>query len=351
MKKIFLLVACCMTLLFGMDILSNPFSKSIPAIKTIQGPVLIDRLNENDLKMILFYSDISSSHIEAYTVDSTQVTPLDTTYTSYTEGFIENSQNLLLLEAVNNYRALEGLEPISYYHNYIEINGYGFLSLTKGLSTLYIIDLSTYAVTCPTFDSAYALDEQYIYQISEGEDCYYILSAAANSYKAYWYALNKNDFSLSDSKQLSPPSKALYRNQYAIDETGTSYFIGNHSLLIMTLDETINLPLSFNPDSVYFNEGKIYTFSTSELFLSYAIYDPKLGLEDTRQVNLPNKFVTLIGCHIKDDILYTLTYDETHPLYRNYITLYNLKDHNMMYCLALKLPKNMTLALQDAHYD
>ena len=95
---------------------------------------------------------------------------------------------------------------------------------------------------------------------------------------------------------------------------------------------------------------EIYTFSSSELFLSYAIYKDDLGIIQTGQVNLPNKFVKLISYYIKDSILYTVTYDDTHPMYRNYITLYNLKNNNILYCLALKEIDSDHLALLDAHF-
>lgn len=349
MKKL-LLIIMPSTLIIGLCIFFRPNPKSVPTLKTLRGPVLIDRMAENNLNMTLFYSDLFLSQIEAYHINSSQMVPLATTYTSFTEGFIEADKNTLLLEAVNHYRKLKGLDPITYYHNYKELSGYGFLSLTEGLNTLYIIDLSNYEVTCPTFNAPYALERQYIYHITEGQDVYYILTAEANGYKAYWYTLSKDDFSVSHSKKLSPPSEALQIQHYALDPSGNAYFIGNNSLLIVTPEESIYLPLQFNPDALHYADGKVYIFSISELFLQYVVYESELGLTDSGQVNLPNKFVTLVSYEVKDDILYTVTYDSSHPLYRNYITLYRLTDNIILYCLPLKTNSNVLLSLQGAHY-
>lgn len=351
MKKSTLLIGIIGTFLICLIIIFRSFTQSTPTMKTIKGPVLIDRLEEENFKIDLFYSDLALAQIKPYEVTGSTIKAVNTHYTSYTEGIIESNKNALLLKAVNRYRAFEGLEPITYYHNYIELDGYGFLSLTDGLTTLYIIDLSTYEVTCPSFDSSYALDSQYIYHITEGEDAYYILSAEANGYKAYWYALSKDHFDILASKKLSPPTKAVESHHYALDSNGNAYFVGNNSLLIITPEEAINLPLDFNPEIVYYANNQIYILKTSELFLNYAIYNLDIGVTQTGQVNLPNKFVSLISYDIHGSILYTITHDKDHPIYRNYITLYNLETNNIIYCLALKSAENGYLSLVGAHYQ
>ena len=350
MKKLILLIGTLLLLFIGGFISTWIYPKNTPTFKNIKSTVLIDRLTEQDLSLRLLYSDLTASQIETYGMQSSSIELLETPYSSFTEGFIETEKNTLLLETVNQYRSVKGQKPITYYYNYTEIDQYGFLSLTEGLDTLYIIDLATYEVTSPSFDTTYASENQYIYHISSGDDVYYLLSAQANGYKAYLYTLSKENFHVLSARRLSPPSKANRRTHYALDSSGNAYFIGNFSLLIMTPEETINLPLNFNPDSIYCKDDEIYTFSSSELFLSYAIYKDDLGIIQTGQVNLPNKFVKLISYHIADSILYTVTYDDTHPMYRNYITLYNLKNNNILYCLALKEIDSDHLTLLDAHF-
>ncbi len=351
MKKLILLVGSLSLLFIGCFLTITIYPQNSPTFQTIKSRILMNRLTNEHFDLKLFYSDLTSSHIQAYDVQNSTITPSKTAYSSFTEGFIESDKNALLLKAVNQYRAFHDLDPINYYYNYTEIDHYGFLSLTEGLDTLYIINLSNEEVVCPSFDSTYAFEDQYIYHIVLGKEGYYILTAQSNGYMAFLYTLSPDDFHVLSARRLSPPSKALLSHHYAIDSAGNAYFIGHYSLLMISSEEAINIPLNFDPDSIYCFEDTIYAFSTSELFLSYAVFKDDIGMLQTGQVNLPNKFVKLVGCYIKDSILYTVFYDNNHPLYRNYITLYNLKNNTIIYCLALKSAPSNMLALLDTHFQ
>lgn len=351
MKKLIFLLGSLSLLIIGIFALYEPQPKALPTFNTIKGPILIDRLYHDTLNLTLIYSDLEGMVTQPYQVTSSKITPLKSSYSQYTEGFMESELNTKLLNAINAYRLHQNLEPITSYYNCTELNGYAFVSLVGGLDTLYIVDLLSYEVTCPTFDSSFAKERQYVYHIVEGGKAYYILTAKANSYDAFWYALDKNTFSLIHSKQISPPNKAVSRNQYALDANGNAYFVGTHSLLMVTSDESINLPLNFNPDSLYYADDKLYIFSLSELFLSCASYSEDIGIVDYGQFNLPNKFVSLVSLFLKGNTLYTVTYDPTHLLYRNYITLYDLENQHILYCLALRPCPNDGLTLQAAEYE
>lgn len=350
MKKIIIRLGVLYFVLIGYLLIYIPYKKSLPAIHTIEGSILINRLHEDQLNLTLLYSDYNHIQIYPYQLTPNHINPLSTVYKDYTEGYIEETLSTRLLEVVNLYRALEDLEPITHYFNYLQVGNYGFLSLIEGLHTLYIIDLTNFKVTRPSYDSRYALEMQYVYHITEGDEAFYVLTAKANSHEAYWYALDKSDFHLLKARRLSTPHKAVQNTQYALDSNGNAYFIGENSLFIVTADDTIHLPLNFDPDFLYYTEEKLYIFSTSERFLSYTCYSKDIGVIDYGQVNLPNPFVSLVNLAIKDSILYTTTYDATHPLYRNYITLYHLEDHHMLYCLALRPSPIRGLSLQDVHY-
>ena len=350
MKKFFYLLG---SLLFMIGILGlYPLSaKSLPTFHTIKGPLLIDRLVDVPLNLTLIYSDLDGMATQPYQVTASKITPLQTSYDHYTEGFIETHRSEQILQAINAYRSQQDLTPITYYYNYIELKDDAFVSLMDSLDTLYRLNLSTNEVSCPTFDSDFAKERQYVYHIVEGDNAYYLLTAKANSYDAFWYALDKKDFHLIASKHISPPSRAVARNQYALDAHGNAYFIGTSSLLMVTGDEYRYIPLNFNPDLLYYANDKLYIFSLSELFLSYATYSEALGIVDYGQFNLPNKFVSLVSLSIKGDTLYTVTYDPTHVLYRNYITLYHLENQHILYCLALKSSPNHSLFLQAVEYN
>lgn len=311
---------------------SNTSNKS----QTIKGPVLIDKLQNNDFNLQLIYSNIGLDHIEVFDVTSTQLRPHEFSYTSFTEGFISTKKNNLLLSAINIYRSLQNLEPIHYYYNYFETAQYDFVSLSNGLDNLYIIDRHTGEVATPSFDIPYGTEKQYIYHITEGDQAFYILAAKANSYEAFWYTLNKTNFEVTSSNSFTPPITAVKRNEYALDDNGTAYFVTNNSLYTVSSTDTYSLPLSFTPDEVYYKNGQLYAFSVSDLFLSYTIIGDDLQILSSGRVNLPNKEVSLVDSFLDGTTLYTLTYDINHPLYRNYLTLYDLDTNEMIYCLALK---------------
>ena len=352
MKKNMYLLGSFLLFIISIFGLFPIFPKSVSTSNTIKGSLLINRLYDAPLNLTLIYSDFEGMTTRPYQVTASKITPIQTSYAHYTEGFIETDRSDKLLEAINTYRVFQNLAPITYYYNYIELDGFAFISLIDDLDALYIVNLSNFEVTCPAFDSHFAKERQYVYHIVEGENAYYILTAQANSYDAFWYALDKDDFNLVASKQILPPSRAVSRNQYALDTHGNAYFIGTNSVQMVTAtDEYIHIPLNFNPDLLYYTNDKLYVFSLSELFLSYASYSEEIGIVDYGQFNLPNKFVSLVSLSIKKDTLYTVTYDPTHVLYRNYITLYNLENQHMLYCLALKPYPNHALFLQAVEYD
>lgn len=316
---------------------------------SIKGPVLIDHLQGQSFNLQLIYSDIGLDDIKVYDVTPSQVSVNDTLYDSFTEGFITSEKNKILLDAINHYRSLQDLNAITYYYNYIETMHYDFLSLSGGLDTLYIINKATGEVTTPRFNISHATEKQYVYDITEGTDAIYILTAKSNSYDAYLYHLDKETLSLTDLKKITPSTLATNRNHYALSPDGTAYFIGDNSVLVESLNDSYSIPLAFTPNEIYFKDDQLYTLSLSELFLSYAVFNHTLEIVKTGELNLPNKRVSLVDASLNDMILYTITYDATHPLYRNYLTLYNLSTGEMIYCLALK--DNNALALLGGNFN
>ena len=349
MKKKTLIMSsllCVIVLLIAY--LTWPFNKTVPNTTTIKGPVLIDHLQGQPFHLQLIYSDIGLDDIRVYDVSSSQLSVNDVRYESFTEGFISSERNDKLLNLVNQFRSLQNLNAISYYYNYIETEHYDFISLSDGLEALYIINKMTGEVSSPYFDTPYASENQYVYHIEESTDAFYILTAKSNSYDAYLYRLDKETLSITDSKEMMPSSLAVNSKQYALSPNGTCFFIDENSLLVETLTESYRLPLPFTPSEVYFEEDQLYTFSLSKLFLRYAVLNENLETTATGELNLPNEQVRLVDASLNGTTLYTITYDMSHPLYRNYLTLYDLSTGEMIYCLALK--SHNKLALLDANF-
>lgn len=342
-KRISIVVTgLCLCLLFTVGI-CLPSSNIIDKTEHIKGPVLIDRLQSNTFNLPLIYSNITTQHIEVFDVAPATLSLNTLSYTSFTEGFISVEKNNQLLSLINLYRSTQDLEPISYYYNYIETDHYDFVSLSSGLDSLYIINQLTGEVTTPHFTTSNAEEKQYIYHIVETEDAFYILAAKANSYEALWYCIDTSTFNVIAHKSFVPPLSAVKRNQYALDSEGTAYFVGDHSLYIISLTDSYSIPLSFTPDELYWEHGQLYAFGVSELFLNYVILDCHLQTNASGRVNLPNREVSLVDSFLDNNMLYTITYDVNHPLYRNYLTLYNLDTSQIIYCRALKANHELAL--------
>lgn len=351
-KRIFMVSSILCLTLFLLAGVCRPESSTIDKSDkpiSLKGPVLIDRLQGRSFNLQLIYGTVDLGQIEVFNAAPSVLIESSPSYTSFTEGFIPCEKNELLLNMINVYRNLNNLEPITYYYNYIETAAYDFVSLSDGLGSVYIINHETGEVSTPIYDVPFASEKQYVYHITEGDDAFYILSAKANSYEAFWYRLDKNNFNVTAAKRLMPPLTAYTKNQYALDSTGTSYFAGNTNLYVVSDDETYSIPLGFTPDELHYHENLLYAFSVSELFLNYAIFDEDLQSIMTGYVNLPNKEVRLVDSLLEQQVLYTITYDDHHPVYRNYLTLYDLNKGEMIYCIALK--ENHNLALLDIEID
>ena len=344
MKKKTLIISSllCVAVLFTVY-LSWSFSNVTLATTALKGPILIDDLQHDSFNLQLIYGNINLDEIQVYDVSPHQFIANDTPYHSFTEGFIPSEKHTRLLEDVNKYRNLQNLDTVSYYYNYMETEHYDFVSLSNGLDALYIINKATGEVKTPHLNLPYALLKQYVYHIKESTDTIYVLTAKSNSYDAYLYGIDKETLSITGSKKITPSHLAVKRNQYALSPNGTAFFIDEGRLLVETLTESYDLSLPFTPSEVYFEEGQLYVFSLSELLLNYAVFDHNLELVHSGELNLPNKQVHLVAASLHDTTLYTVTYDTTHPLYRNYLTLYDLSTGEIIYCLALKSHNHLAL--------
>lgn len=333
---------CALALLFILLFINIGFcghieAKQVPMeVPLPKGVTLINHLEDMPLSMKLLYGDISKETLHLFDLSPSGFSLQDQHYTSYEGGYIDAEKDCLLLQAVNHYRHRMNLEMITSFDFYTEIEGTGFLGLSEGLDTLYRIDLQSLAVTCPSYTECPAPKTAIFSCMTKGPSAYYLLMLSLEDRTAYWYALDLEDFSVLSCKPITLTDKVTSPKQCALDAAGNLYLVGHYELLMYTQDSVLPLSLSFDPDEVRFEDGKIYTFSLSDLFLSYAIYNDALEVMGSGQANLPNKKVQVTSIHLKDDYLYTISHDEMHPLYRDYITVYQAAHHQIIYCLALK---------------
>ena len=363
-KKVFIYLALLSSILLGIAsfVLFNSFTlfnhTQLVTSPLTEPSIIINQLLNTSFHLQMIYGSTDLQDIQVYDVTPWQFKLHDIPYTSFTEGFIPSALNETLLACVNQFRSLQKLAPISYYYHYAETDHYYFLSLSDGLDTLYIINKRTHEVYTPSLSSsckntsdkiaAHMDEKQYVYDVKEGIDTFYVLTAKANSYAAYLYHFDKQTFTLTGFKKISPSCLAVYPHHYALSSNGTSFFISEDGIQVESLITSYEIPLSYPPTHLYYEEGQLYALGLSDQTLDYTLFDNQLNPLQTDSLSLPNSKVSLISAFLSDALLYTITYDATHPVYGHYLTLYDLSTGKIVYCMGLK--RHSSLALLDVHF-
>lgn len=357
-KKSFIYIALLGLVFFAATrfILFN--TSQVTVSPSVEASVLINHLENTSFHLQMIYGNINMQDIQVYDVTSDQFSIHETPYTSFTEGFIAKDLNETLLACVNQFRALQKMKAISYYYQYTETDHYYFISLSDGLDTLYIIDKLTYKVYTPYVKTCYdnasddptthLTEKQYVYHIQESADALYVLTAKSNSYHAYLYQIDKQTFELIGFKEILPSSLAVYSDHYALSATGVAFFIEEKGLQVESLNNSYHLPLTFSPTHLYLQKGQPYVLGLSKQTLDYMVFDENLSTFKTGSLPLPNQDVHLLTTWLSDSLFYTVTYDPNHPVYGNYLTLYDLSTGKILYCMGLK--RSIDLTLLDTYF-
>jgi len=313
-------------------------------IELPKSTLLINTQHQDLPPIQLFYGDISDEVLHAVHYSSNTFTLDPTSYNMSCGSFIETSQYEAILSAVNGFRSCQDLMAITDFDHYEAHNGYGFLSLENGIGTLYIIDLSNYEVfTCELPAISDNTSSESIYHVAPNDEGYTILAYEPDTHTVNIYEIDDEHFTIKKERHLIPPALFESPKQCAIDPMGHIYFTSSNELLILSPTETRRLPLSFDPEYVFFDDDQIYVLASSDFFLYYAVFDEHFTLLKEGQANLPNKQVTLTHSFLRNGHLYTITRDDLHPNFRNYITVYDLSTKEIIYCLALKTSKDHLL--------
>lgn len=344
-QKVHVMLALSYMLMLLVAAVCLPFHTEQAAMKWLPKSTLLINTGHQVLPpMKLFYGDVADEMLHAIHYDSNTFTLDPTQYNLACGIFMETSQHEALLAAVNGYRKMDGLLPITDYDHYEEHNGYGFLSLDTGLSSLYIIDLANYDVyTCSINDTTPPFGAEYIYHVMPTDQGYTLLSYEPESHTVNLFEVSEASFQVTRQKHFVPPAIFESAKQCTLDHKGQVYFTNTNELLIISSSGVQHIPLTFDPEYVFFEDEKIYALASSDFFLNYAVCDESLHLLEEGQANLPNKKVTLTTSFLRGDHLYTVTQDDLHPSFRNYITLYDLTTKEIVYCLALRTSKDHIL--------
>lgn len=303
--------------------------------------VLISDLRGINPSMKLYYGDVSSAILNGFDLHGDIFSPDHESYNACLNTLIPTAQYNAILQAISGCRLSTGLAAISSFDHYIAYDGYGFVTLSEGIDAFYIVDLSNYEVTpCKTEDFG---STEVLYHITSSESGYYILTYEQTHHTTCLYTLDVDSGVLTPYRHIVPPASFKAQDQCALDSFGNVYFASSSEVLVVASDGPHHLPLAFNPDKILFEDNKLFAVSFSDLFMNYTVFDDQFRTLASGQANLPNKKVSLTKAFMKDQYLYTICQDDCHPVYRHYITLYDINTREIIYCLAIKMDKDTVL--------
>ena len=336
-KKISLYLTLLLASLLAI-ICAFKFSASSSSEGTVQETIFFNQLQENQsFQLKLFYADPAMQQLESLLLTPHGLSANEETLAPYTEGFLAEETNNRLLKAVNIYRQKQALTPLTYFYHYQEeeSGNFAFVSSSVGLNALYFVNLNTLEVSVPHLKSEEAYDPQYVYHIQEVNEVYYILTAGVNNLKARLYTFSPATLDLTLVDTLTTDTTALSSKQYALDASGNAIFTHKNGLRFLTPTGEKSLDLSFTPWQLISSKDFTCALTIQNGTLLYTLVNSQLDILDTGSLALPNTDLSLVSSFIKDDLLYTITYDQKHPTYRYYISIHSLTTKTLVFCVGL----------------
>ena len=292
-------------------------------------------LPTQDFSLRLYYGNADLSHLAGYTLTKDTLSQEQIAFAPYSEGFLPQAENELLLKVVNDLRKKQGKKPLSYFYHYQRISDYVFASSSEGLEAFYLIDLNTLEVSTPILDHTEATQPQYVYQIRQIGDVYAVLTAGVNELAARLYVFSPSTLELQFITSTITDATALSRQQYALDDLGKALFTHEKGVEVVTKEEHSFLKLSFTPQMLVSHENNSLALSIEGSKLHYAlIHSPSQAMEEG-SLPLPNVHLSLVDSFIQGNLLYTITYDAQHPMYKHYISIYDLNLKELIFCEGL----------------
>lgn len=331
-------ISICLTLLLAtlLAVICSFKISFFTSTKKINETVFINQLQgDENFKLRLIYADSSMQEIQSFIHSPKGLVSTNEGLTAYTEGFLSKALHDGLLEAVNDYRAAKGLAPLHYFYQVKLIGDYAFAASSDGLDNLYWIHVATNNVQVPHLTSQAALEPQYVYHIQQVDSRYFILTAGVNSLMARLYTFSPSNLELRLVGTLQTDETAVSSSQYALDALGNALFTHTNGIEVLNASGTQHLNLSFTPQQLAFSQDITLAVRVENGMLFYALISPELELLDTGKLGLPHTDAALVSCFLQEDLLCTITYDATHPLYRHYISIYHLRTQTLIFCEGL----------------
>lgn len=336
-------------------------------------------------EIILYYSTPDQSAIKAYTLcitnENKPISPLHEAFTSYTEGFIPTTLKQKLLTQIN----LQKHTALHYFYNIFEDSSYYTIATIGDLSHCYFISKTDHLVQTPITKDL-PLEPFYINHLIQLGHTYYLLGDTVNAHSSHLYTLDCHTLQVTGHYTYQTSDSVIYSYHSALDALGRAYFIAPHGLDYTPLSLSYTamplqfLPLEFTPSyltnsghttialsldgKTHLNYAKLTSHSspliapmpTLNLTASSPTLASAASIPTLTQgiLPLPDTSLQLVEAYYEDDLLYLLTLAPQHPLYTNYLLVYDLTTNHLIYCCGLEnalpyMPTHFALSRHSIH--
>ncbi len=332
-KKYLLILICLSFILFEIVIREASYFLKAP-----ETTLLVNNLSEHQLSlanMLLYYSTPTHSSIRTYTLSHNHLSRGSVKSASYTEGFLPFKVRQALLDLINT--QTNPSVPLHYFYNYAEDTHYKIVAPTGPLSHVYFIDSTTNKVHTP---DTYGIPAQdfYLNHITRKGNVYYLLGDIVGEYKSLLYTLDATTLKVLQQVQFDTSSFAIYKQHSSLNTLGHAFFVMQSGVGHLQPSQLVPnfINLGFTPSYLISNGLNTVAFTLQTGVLNCAQLDGVGNLLMSYKLPLPETYLVPVKAYLQGQFLTLLTFSPNHPIYTNYVLIYDLTTKQLLYCCALQ---------------
>lgn len=295
--------------------------------------VLINDLGVNSLSLNLYYT-APNEHILTYQLSNDGLMPLHTRMVHFTEGFLPLNSYRSALKQIK--KRFPTAPSFGNFYNYYDDVHYEIFIPTGPLSQVYFLDKNTHNIHLVN-TTAFPLPHFYLNHICYNQGLYYLLGDTVNAYESDLYTLDATTLNVIRYKHFKTSPFTVYKQHSTLTQDGHAFFIIKNGLGYIpascTTAETITLP--FTPQYILSNTSGVVALTLDSNTLKYTCLNTQGHIITTAQMKLPEENLLPVGALLQDTFLTLLTFTPNHPIYENYILIYDLNSQKLIYCCAL----------------
>ncbi|MEG0325119.1 MAG: hypothetical protein RR618_01185 [Cellulosilyticaceae bacterium] len=312
---------------------------------TLKSDVIINKLQVEIPMPTLYYSDISAKKILPYTIENHKLTLSKEKMIPFTEGFLSKDKYNFYMAILKTFAASREISLPKYFHDFYEDEKFVVISFSGDLKDVYIIEKNNLRMHLLNYATPLNLGPMYVSHIQVVDNYLIILAGEAESYNALIYTIYLPTFSVVDAVRLATHPTAIKDTHYTITTTGQCVFINGSGLKVYDpLNATYKLiNLDFTPTRVMSYQDSVIALGESTDAFKYAVLDSHYKISTTGELTPPAPNSTIVDTLTYEDNLYIISYDTHYSRYPNYLSIYNLRNSELLYALGISSNKPYAL--------